>query len=211
MEQYQRNWKDYYEILQVSRHAEAEVIASAYRRLAQKYHPDATSGAAASAKMVELNEAYEVLSNPVRRSEYDREFKRRQPLQGPAAYGNVSRSHTTPDTQTATKPRTDKPRAEVHPKVIRFSDALPYVANKQPFFVSNLGGPYSRVMISNPPEWIRITKTIPLQSRHKLPMQVNIEATGIQWGKTYSADITVRLDESEAKVRVELRMAKKPR
>lgn len=64
--------KDYYEILQVSPNAEPEVIASAYRRLARKYHPDAYAGPDATERMRELNEAYEVLSDPARRAEYDR-------------------------------------------------------------------------------------------------------------------------------------------
>ena len=40
MEQYERNWKNYYEILQVSPHAEPEGITAAFKKLAQKYHPD---------------------------------------------------------------------------------------------------------------------------------------------------------------------------
>lgn len=64
--------KDYYEILQVSPNAEPEVIASAYRRLARKYHPDAYAGPDATERMRELNEAYEVLSDLARRAEYDR-------------------------------------------------------------------------------------------------------------------------------------------
>lgn len=135
-----------------------------------------------------------MLSNPTRRSEYN--INR---------FGNKTRDHLQ---ETG---RTGKPQPEVYPKAIRFNDALPYVAKKEPFFVRNIGGSYKKVLISNPPEWIRIAKTIPLQHGHKLPMQVNVEAIGTQWGKTYSAEIKVKLDESETKVRVELRMAKKPR
>jgi hypothetical protein len=63
---------DYYEILQVSRKADPEVIQAAYRRLATKYHPD-TGGKSASADMMKLlNEGYEVLRDPGKRSAYDR-------------------------------------------------------------------------------------------------------------------------------------------
>jgi curved DNA-binding protein CbpA len=64
---------NYYKLLQVDPSADPEVIAAAYKRLALKNHPD-TNGASAEAKarMQAINEAYEVLSDPVRRADYDR-------------------------------------------------------------------------------------------------------------------------------------------
>jgi len=64
--------KDYYAILQVHPRAEPEVIEAAYRRLSRKYHPDVSSQADAGQRMQELNEAFEVLSDPARRQAYDR-------------------------------------------------------------------------------------------------------------------------------------------
>ena len=63
---------DYYAILQVHPKAEREVIAAAYRRLAARYHPDVNASPGAAERMKQLNEAYEVLSNPARRAAYDR-------------------------------------------------------------------------------------------------------------------------------------------
>jgi len=80
-EQYERNWKNYYEILQVSPNAEPSVITAAYRRLAQAYHPDTAKDPKASARMADINEAYEVLSNPVRRSEYDHAYRVKYPAE----------------------------------------------------------------------------------------------------------------------------------
>lgn len=64
---------DLYEILQVHPRADPEVIQAAYRRLAQKYHPDTSESSEAERKMKALNVAYEVLSNPKKRAEYDRQ------------------------------------------------------------------------------------------------------------------------------------------
>ena len=64
--------KDYYAILQVDPRAEPEVIEVAYRRLSRKYHPDVREEADAGQRMRELNEAFEVLSDPARRRAYDR-------------------------------------------------------------------------------------------------------------------------------------------
>ena len=64
---------DYYESLNVSRTADAKEIKSAYRKLALQYHPDRNPGdAAAEEKFKEINEAYAVLSDPQKRSHYDR-------------------------------------------------------------------------------------------------------------------------------------------
>ena len=64
-------FKDYYKTLGVAKTADAEDIKKAYRKLARKYHPDVSKAANATEKMVELNEANAVLSDPERRVAYD--------------------------------------------------------------------------------------------------------------------------------------------
>src|SRR5690606_25902994 len=64
--------KDYYAVLGVPKTATAEEIKKAYRKLARKYHPDANQGdPQREAKFKEVSEAYDVLSDPKRRKEYD--------------------------------------------------------------------------------------------------------------------------------------------
>ena len=62
----------YYDVLQVERDAPPERVRSAYRKLAQKYHPDKMPGNANAARaMAAINAAYEVLSDAHRRAEHD--------------------------------------------------------------------------------------------------------------------------------------------
>ncbi|MFH1625282.1 MAG: DnaJ domain-containing protein [Pseudomonadota bacterium] len=67
------NYPDYYHTLGVHRDASEAEIKKAYRRLAHQYHPDKNSGnKQLEEKFRELSEAYEVLRNPQKRSNYDR-------------------------------------------------------------------------------------------------------------------------------------------
>lgn len=66
-------YKDYYKILGVDRNADPEAIKKAFRKLARQYHPDTNKGdKKAEEKFKEINEAYEVLSDPEKRKLYDR-------------------------------------------------------------------------------------------------------------------------------------------
>lgn len=63
--------RDYYDILGVSKTADAAAIKKAYRKLAKKYHPDVNKTDAARAKFSELQEAYDVLTDDHKRKLYD--------------------------------------------------------------------------------------------------------------------------------------------
>ena len=67
--------KNYYEILQVDKSASPEIIEKVYKLLVKEYHPDLQSGELKTKyeeKLKLINEAYDVLSDPVKRSEYDK-------------------------------------------------------------------------------------------------------------------------------------------
>ncbi len=64
--------RDYYEVLGVSRDASQEEIKKAYRSLAKKYHPDVSTDPNATEKFAEIQVAYDCLSNPEKKANYDR-------------------------------------------------------------------------------------------------------------------------------------------
>lgn len=63
--------RDYYKVLEISRDTAPEEIKKAYRKLAHKYHPDRNQAEDAESKFKEVSEAYEILSDPQKREQYD--------------------------------------------------------------------------------------------------------------------------------------------
>ena len=84
--------KNYYDILEVNQKASKEVIEKAYKVLIKKYHPDAQISSKkyeCSEKIKEINEAYEVLSNPFLRSQYDIELEKEEKRRNEIEYQRI--------------------------------------------------------------------------------------------------------------------------
>ncbi len=79
-------YRDYYEILGLTRAADADEIKRAYRKLARKFHPDVSKEKNAEEKFKEVQEAYEVLRDSDKRAAYDqlgRDFRNGQQFRPP--------------------------------------------------------------------------------------------------------------------------------
>lgn len=92
-------YKDYYESLGVSRTASADEIKKAFRKLAREYHPDvAKDKKKAEERFKEINEAYEVLSDPDKRKKYDElgaHWKSGAEFRPPPGFGGFSGGQTS--------------------------------------------------------------------------------------------------------------------
>lgn len=105
---------DPYKVLQVDPEAEHEVIEAAYRRLARKYHPDVSPDPESQARMVRINQAWEMLRDPVRRGAVDRARARAQAAAATAA-ASEARTHASPPPRPS--PEDTPPRSAFHARM----------------------------------------------------------------------------------------------
>jgi DnaJ-class molecular chaperone len=88
------NQKDYYQVLEVEKEASPQKIKEVYRRLAFQYHPDRNKETpSAVERMKEINEAYAVLSDPKKRSDYDAFYEQ----YGPDGYDQFKQRYSDQD------------------------------------------------------------------------------------------------------------------
>jgi Tol biopolymer transport system component/curved DNA-binding protein CbpA len=182
--------ENYYQILGVDPEASEAEIKKAYREKAFILHPDRLAGAPESVRhraeeeLKKLNQAYEVLRDPQKRRDYDSEW--------------LQRSDEV------------KPKPVVEPQRIEFHDVEPGKIETFSFTIRNVGGAYSKIWISNPDSWVRVVRYSSLTDSDELPLQVEIEAEGKEWGKRYTESIEVKLDEEKARVSIELQTKTEP-
>lgn len=102
---------DYYKILQVDPDAHPEVIRAAYRVLARVYHPDVEGGS--SEKMVQLNNAWAVMSVRTMRAAYDRSRAALAPRAAPEAQSYAHQPSYSPRSASTSTPGTPTSRSTV--------------------------------------------------------------------------------------------------
>ncbi len=84
-------FKDYYQVLEVARDADADAIKRAYRKLARRFHPDVSKEPKAEERFKQVQEAYEVLKDPEKRAAYDElgaNYRQGQQFRPPPDWGS---------------------------------------------------------------------------------------------------------------------------
>jgi curved DNA-binding protein CbpA len=105
--------KDYYKILGISESADAEEIKRAYRERARELHPDEDKPTANEARMKEVNEANECLSDPTRRKQYDQE---RQPSKAESSGTTGAKAEATDSPRSGSGGSKPPPRSPTRPR-----------------------------------------------------------------------------------------------
>lgn len=105
----------YYEILQISETASPEIIRAAYMALAKKYLPDLSKDNPTQAEetMKQLNTAYETLSDPIKRQNYDLQLRIQRTHQSSYQSNTSQYSQTQPNHQTYTQPPKKEPKKRI--------------------------------------------------------------------------------------------------
>ena len=122
--------KNYYDLLEVTNKASAEIIEKAYKVLIKKYHPDLYSGEEriyAEKKTRELNEAYHVLSNEFLREQYDLELEKEQNFSD--SNKNYTRDNNENDYKNEKTNKNEKIKEEKPHKVGTFMSIVDLLKN----------------------------------------------------------------------------------
>jgi curved DNA-binding protein CbpA len=141
--------ESYYELLQVTPTADLEIITGAYRALIRRHHPDRNPSPIAEATTKRLNEAWEVLSDPAKRAEYDRERK-----------GRTSRP-SSETRQTNDRPYQNRPSPPPRPKTPQAGRMWPTLSTVRLLLAY-------KAIVSQVENMFRILRAVPLRRAKRL-------------------------------------------
>ncbi|GEM_PF-3120814 len=188
------NNKDYYEILDISTDARLEEIRTQYRRMVRIYHPDRFRNPAdkeyAEHKIKEINEAFQVLSDPEKRRSYDR----RRNLTDSAGSGR------------------GRPTAQpvANPQTLDFGALPPDTQKVLSFQVDNQGGPVTSFSFaySEHNSWFQVVQADHQRNGAPFPMeiQVRVDTSSLKPGTDHLGWLDVYLDEVSTRVFIKLRV-----
>lgn len=203
-EDYEKDWEDYYQILGVDQSASLKEMKEAYYDKCHIFHPDRltrdSAKRIAEEEMKKLHRAYAVLNDTQQRKRYHESWLQKQST----AAGAGQRRSTA-----RSKVNSLKPKPFVYPRSLSFDNVMPQDMRIGSFVVKNEGGPYNKIqiLVANSSSPIKVASYKSLNTLDELPLEVNIEGRGGDWGKRYEEDIIVKLDNEETRVRVSLTSA----
>ncbi len=187
------DFENYYEILEVSPKASFDEIKRAYRDKIWIFAGDRMQGAPESAKKKaeeqhkKINKAFETLRD--NRAAYDKKLQEWTETKNNITRNANSAVHT-------------KPKPIIDPPGIVFKNIEPGETKKTSFLVINLGGPYTKIQISNPDSWLKISDWHSISTNDELPLKVNIIAQADDSGRKRSENIYVKLDDIQTYITV---------
>jgi Tol biopolymer transport system component len=186
--------RDYYEILGVPLDASTEQIKRIYRKLALIYHPDTTEldKAHANEKLKELNEAYEVLSDPAKRARYDQRQEQ----------------------EAARRARPVPPRPELSSARLDFGSLHQGETQTRSLQVNNSGGPIREINFTYSEEgaWFKIAGIEQFSETEPCPLKVEVTADtrSLADGREHQGWIQVSFDGVTARLHLVVRVIAAP-
>ncbi|NIS80644.1 MAG: DnaJ domain-containing protein [Anaerolineales bacterium] len=142
--------EDLYRIMEIEPSANSEQIKTAYRKLAKRYHPDLNPSPTAKLRMQEINRAYEVLGDPIKRARYDRwrglasGYRTSYTSTRASYYSRYQRSQTPPRWEWEQSPPPQNPRRQrppPHSNTQHQTPPRPRTAQRRSPFGQTLGTP----------------------------------------------------------------------
>ncbi len=181
-----RRFRTHYDNLKVSRDAPPEVIRSAYKALANKYHPDRNHGSERAVKAMQaINTSFEVLNDPVRRKAHDEWIDRRM---GSTAQSGAAQQQTAPPPRQYTQPQQERPYTYTPPPNPTLEKRLGCFYWLVAFILLGVAGAVMEQCSGRKPQQrsspsVATPTPTPLPSPPK-PVETIKAPFGFQWGET---------------------------
>lgn len=184
-----KDFFSYYEILDVGEKAGSEAIKNAYRSKALKYHPDRVPEHLKKKSeeiFKQIQEAYEVLSDPGKRKQYDKALKN---VKGGQSFGETDSS--------------ENPVLQVDKTHFEFKDLKWGTVVSEYLSVSNMGGGILTGTIRAVMGWVVLSEDI-IDTPDIQEIEITIDTTKLLAGQEYSETIEIQTDGGEATVYVDI-------
>ena len=192
-EQYEIHWKDYYKLLEVTPDADRQTIQRAWHRLSRFYHPDVAGPSGDLDLIKRINEAYDVLSDPQRRSTYDQIYRVRELRRGSTRVPSTRTAPKVGAVITQTAKRTSRPAPSFTPRVMDLGAIRDDEHHRINFTAENLGGAATWIRLDYFPKepWLSVDTQV-----ESLPcdVYVTVDPRSLEPDKTHSAQIRLTLD-----------------